>query len=354
MTKGRIVLIEDNDNMRENIAEILALSNYEVSTAPNGKLGVELVLKILPDLIICDVMMPELDGYGVLHILQQNPEAANIPFIFLTAKADKSDLRRGMNLGADDYLTKPFEDIDLLNAIEVRLKKNEMHRTNFISAKEEVADFFTHVDKLKAPGDATHPKRTHLYKKKDFLFMEGEQPKELILVQSGKIKTYKTTQDGKELITEIHLEGSFIGYLPLLENTKYQESAVAMEDSMTTLISKSDFLNLIYSNKEVAGRFIKILANHLADAEQRLLDIAYKSVRQRVASALLQVRALYQKKSAHPNTVAVARKDLSAIVGTATESLNRTLADFKDEGMIEIGDHTLTIINAAKLEKLAG
>ncbi|MFM8913563.1 MAG: Crp/Fnr family transcriptional regulator, partial [Flammeovirgaceae bacterium] len=104
----------------------------------------------------------------------------------------------------------------------------------------------------------------------------------------------------------------------------------------------------------VAGKFIRILAKHLADAEQRLLDIAYKSVRQRVASALLQVRSLYQKKSPQqPNTLAVARKDLSAIVGTATESLNRTLADFKDEGMIDIGDHTLTILNISKLEKLA-
>ncbi|MFM8913020.1 MAG: response regulator [Flammeovirgaceae bacterium] len=354
MAKGKIVLIEDNENMRDNIAEILDLSNYEVWTAANGKLGVELVQKVMPDIIICDVMMPELDGYGVLHILQQNPDTANIPFIFLTAKADKSDLRKGMNLGADDYLTKPFEDIDLLNAIEVRLKKNEMHRTNFVSTKEEIADFFTNVGKLKDFGDITNGKHHHLYKKKDFLFMEGEQPKELILVNSGKIKTYKTTQDGKELITEIHLERSFIGYLPLLENTVYHESAMAMEDSVTTLISKADFLNLIYSNKEVAGKFIRILAKHLADAEQRLLDIAYKSVRQRVASALLQVRSLYQKKSPQPNKFAVARKDLSAIVGTATESLNRTLADFKDEGMIEVGDHTLTILNISKLEKLAG
>src|SRR5579871_2286593 len=123
----KILLIEDNLEVRENTTEILELAGYDVKTAPNGKVGVELVQHEKPDLIICDIMMPDLDGYGVLHILSKKPDTASIPFIFLTAKTEKTDIRKGMNLGADDYLTKPFDDTDLLNAIEARLQKAKMH-----------------------------------------------------------------------------------------------------------------------------------------------------------------------------------------------------------------------------------
>src|SRR5688572_5046674 len=127
----KILLIEDNKDMRENTAEILGLSQYKVFTAKNGKEGVELAQKEKPDLIICDIMMPVLDGYGVLHLLSKNPETAGIPFIFLTAKAERSDMRKGMEMGADDYVTKPFDDIELMNAIESRLKKAELVKKEF-------------------------------------------------------------------------------------------------------------------------------------------------------------------------------------------------------------------------------
>ena len=125
MTK-KILLIEDNNDMRENIAEILELASYDVETAENGKVGVVKAKKNVPDLIISDIMMPEMDGYEVLYMLSKDENTAGIPFIFLTAKADSSDFRKGMNLGADDYITKPFEEMDLLNAIESRFKRKEV------------------------------------------------------------------------------------------------------------------------------------------------------------------------------------------------------------------------------------
>src|SRR5687768_9157804 len=124
----KILLIEDNQEIRENTAEILGLANYKVLEAENGKVGVELAKNEQPDLIICDIMMPQLDGYGVLHMLSKNPATSSIPFIFLTAKSEKEDFRKGMNLGADDYLTKPFDDLELLDAVEMRLKKNDLFR----------------------------------------------------------------------------------------------------------------------------------------------------------------------------------------------------------------------------------
>jgi CheY-like chemotaxis protein len=116
----RILIIEDNTDVRENLAEILTLSGYTVETASNGKIGVEMALLNPPDLILCDIMMPELDGYGVLHIVSRNAKTADVPFVFLTAKAEKEDFRRGMSLGADDYINKPFDDTALLQTPAVR------------------------------------------------------------------------------------------------------------------------------------------------------------------------------------------------------------------------------------------
>jgi DNA-binding response OmpR family regulator len=126
-----ILLIEDNQDVRENTAEILELANYKVLQAENGKIGVEIAQKTKPDLIICDIMMPVLDGYGVIHLLTKNAETATIPFIFLTAKSERLDFRKGMEMGADDYITKPFDDIELLNAVESRIKKHELVKADY-------------------------------------------------------------------------------------------------------------------------------------------------------------------------------------------------------------------------------
>ena len=110
----KILLIEDNEALRDNTAEILSLANYEVSTAENGKVGVEMAMANPPDLIICDIMMPVLDGYGVFQIISKNLELQHIPFIFLSAKSERTDLRKGMEMGADDYITKPFSDGEII------------------------------------------------------------------------------------------------------------------------------------------------------------------------------------------------------------------------------------------------
>ncbi len=121
MTK--ILVIEDEVSVRENLADLLEANDYDVVCAENGFLGAVWAFEHIPDLIVCDVMMPEIDGHGVLEALRQSSTTAMIPFIFLTAMADIHSVRKGMELGADDYLTKPFENIDLLKAIEVKLQR---------------------------------------------------------------------------------------------------------------------------------------------------------------------------------------------------------------------------------------
>src|ERR1700741_2588151 len=126
----KILLIEDNDGIRENTAEILELANYRVIQAEDGKIGVGKAIEYCPDLIICDIMMPVLDGYGVLHAVHKNEAIKNTPFIFLTAKTERSDFRKGMELEQDAYIPKPFNGTKLLNAVESRLKKLDMLKKN--------------------------------------------------------------------------------------------------------------------------------------------------------------------------------------------------------------------------------
>lgn len=129
MRKTRFLVIEDEPRMRDNILTILRMEGYEVCEASNGQEGVEQSRQLLPDLILCDVSMPVLDGYGTLSALRETPDTAQIPFIFLTARGDKQDVRSGMNNGADDYLVKPFETTELLASIESRLKRKSELKT---------------------------------------------------------------------------------------------------------------------------------------------------------------------------------------------------------------------------------
>lgn len=120
----KILVIEDTENVRENICEILESEDYEVHSAENGKLGVEMALNIQPDLVLCDIMMPEMDGYETLKEMRKNVSISTVPFIFLTAKNTRQDQRLGMELGADDYIPKPFTIDELLGAVSMRLKRS--------------------------------------------------------------------------------------------------------------------------------------------------------------------------------------------------------------------------------------
>lgn len=346
-----VLVIEDNQEMAENISAILKLAHYDVLTAFDGKAGVDLAQEKHPDLILCDIMMPELDGYAVLHILSKNPDTANVPFIFLTAKAEKADFRTGMNLGADDYITKPFDGFDLLKVVEMRIKKSELLKSTYKNDLEDINLFFNKAKELKEFQKLSENRHTRACQKKEFLFMEGQTLNDLYFISKGKVKTYKVNDDGKELITAIHGEGDFLGYVPLLEDQPSNESAVTLTEAEVTMIPKQDFITLLYSSKDVARKFIKLLSNNLAEAESRLLDLAYQSVRQRVAGALLKLDTQLGSPN-HHEAITIARKDISNIVGTATESLNRTLADFKEEGLIELGGEGINILDKAKLIKL--
>jgi CRP-like cAMP-binding protein len=342
----KILIIEDNADVRENLAEILELSNYQAITAENGKIGVDKALHDHPDLILCDVMMPELDGFGVLHILGRNPKTSDIPFVFLTAKSEKDDFRRGMSLGADDYIVKPFDDEQLLQTIDARLRKSERLRAASAQSGGSLESFINEAKANEMLQSLSNDRESRHFRKKDVIFREGETPRWLYFVESGQVKVYKTSDDGRELIVKVAKSGDFLGYLALLKNDSYPEGAAALEETIIRLIPKEDFNTLVSVNRDVAASFLKMLANNIAEREQQLLDLAYNSVRRRAATALIY---LNDRGNAE---IHLLREDLAALAGTAKETLIRTLTDFKNEGLIDIKDGVISILKAEKLRSM--
>ena len=348
----KILLIEDNEALRENTAEILSLANYEIITAENGKIGVEKALLNPPDIIVCDIMMPVLDGYGVYQIISKNPSLQHIPFIFLSAKSERNDLRKGMEMGADDYVTKPFSDVELLNAIRARLEKVKMHQNyggKAIETWHQIVSDLGNKDKMHTTLE-NHDIID--YKKKQLIYSEGQHPNKLYYIESGKVKIFKTSDGGKELIIQLLSAGDFFGYTTLIENGIYDEYAETLEDSQIRVIPKKEFEKLITTNQEIALKVIKLLANNITEKEHQLVALAYHSLRKRVADALLTLKKKYATNEQEQFSISISREDLANIAGTATESLIRTLSDFKNEKLIEIKEGKITLLAEKKLQNL--
>jgi CRP/FNR family cyclic AMP-dependent transcriptional regulator len=340
-----LLLIEDHALIRENTAELLELAGYDVLTAENGKLGIEQALATRPDLVICDIMMPVLDGYGVLQIFNQHPQLAGVPFIFLTAKTERADLRRGMALGADDYLTKPFDSSELLSAVAGRLSRFQHLRPDYDLAHGDLPAFLADARGVGNLTALAADRKPHLVPRRQQLYAEGDEPTRLYFVQAGRVKTSKTTAAGKELITGLYQPGEFLGYQALLEHRPYHDTAVALEDSTLYYIPAAEFTDLLLRNAEVSQQFIRLLAGREREREQQLVELAYHSLRRRVADALLRLL------TSADASIQLSREDLAAVVGTAPESLSRTLSEFRQAGLIELAPNYIRVLRPEGLRQ---
>ncbi len=341
-----IAIIEDNHDVRENLAEILELSGYKCTTAENGKLGVKMVKEQMPDLILCDVMMPELDGFGVLKILNNEPELMHIPFMFLTAKAEKSDFRKGMGLGADDYITKPYDDVELLEAIEMRLSKSSKLQ-QVDNSDHGVRLFFDIAKGEKELSQLSFDREVRTFQKRDVIYSEGQYPKWLYYIVEGQVKTVQTNEFNKDLVTKVYGTGDFFGFVPLLNDKVYSDSALTLDNTVLRLIPIEDFKILLFNNRDFAAKFISMLALHADHNESQLIDLAYSSVRKKVANALLTL----EEKSQN-GMIKVMREDIASMAGTAKETTIRTLSDFKNEGLIEIQSSHISILDSSALHDM--
>ncbi|MCK0190333.1 response regulator [Arenibacter sp. F20364] len=337
-----ILLIEDDRALRENTEELLELSGYTMITAPNGKIGIQMAKEKLPDIIVCDIMMPEVDGYGVLKELSSDKKTKHIPFIFLSAKTEHKEIRRGMDLGADDYLTKPFEEEDLINAIESRLAKVEllgrMAKEGSINPTD-LEDQIRTLNELKNFFDdngepANFPQGTAIYQ-------EGTYSHKIYLILKGVVKCHTMDEDGKELITSLYRADDFLGFTSFIDNIPYQESATAIEDVELAGISKENLKQVLEKNHNISLELMELLTGNIKDIKQQLLQMAYSSVRKKTAQTLLQFAEVMNKKTEDP--IKISRNDLASVAGIATESLIRTLSGFKKEGLIDIEGRNIRI-----------
>tara|TARA_R110002051_G_scaffold91205_3_gene160293 strand:- start:58572 stop:59621 length:1050 start_codon:yes stop_codon:yes gene_type:complete len=344
----KVLLIEDDTALRENTAELLELSNYEVITAPNGRLGITLAKENEPDIIVCDIMMPEVDGYGVLQELSIYTTTSQIPFIFLSAKTEHKEIRKGMDLGADDYLTKPFEEEELISAIESRIAKATLLKNinNKTPATFSMDDQLRNLNELKNFFD-DEGKVFH-FKKGELIYKELEHSNLIYLISKGVVKTHKMDEGGKELITALYRADDFLGFTSFVDNVSYQESATVLEDVQVVGVLKSELKEVLENSKNVSLELMELLTDNLADIKNQLLQMAYSSVRKKTAQTILQFAKILDKKP--EEGIRIARNDLASVAGIATESLIRTLSGFKKEGLIEIEGRNIRLINMKGLE----
>lgn len=349
MKKITILLLEDDADLLRNLSELLKLAGYDVLAAGNGKVGLDLLKQNHPDLVLCDIVMPELDGYSVLRAIQNIPDMADVPFIFLSEKLESTQFRQDMNLGADDYLIKPFSNLELLELLSVRLKKIAQIKEKFERDRQAI-----HIDNVSNFNTVFSSMPTAMKKHakpKQLIYLEGDPVNYVYCIVKGKAKTYKTNENGKEIITGLYKEGDIFGYTSIFEPYE-NESCMINEEADLLFIPREKFLQIMEGSKEVAAMFINILSSQLLETNDHMLKLAYDSSRKKIADALLHYLKKYRNNG--QENFHIDRSELSAAAGVTKESVSRTLSDFTRNGVIGI-DHknnTIKINNYKELEAL--
>ena len=346
--KNKILIIEDNPDVRENLSEILQLSGYDTVMAANGKLGVQAAINETPDLILCDIMMPELDGYGVLRILSRNATTSSIPFIFLTAKTEISDMRKGMTLGADDYITKPFDDVELLDTIEVRLQKKKSATQH--DASSTLLNTLSEEQVIEMIPEDIREDEPRIVRKKDLLYAEGQTCRFVFIVRSGRAIATKVDDFSKEVIIRLYQYPSIIGLSSALTGERYQETIKALEDLEVIPVRKEPFLQFMLNDKSLTYHFLTSLAAEQVKADEKLLMQAYSPVRVKLAAVLLELYNAYESDGSA--VIPVSREDLASMAGTAKETIIRCLSEFKEEGLVKMAGTDIIIDSVKNLVDL--
>lgn len=348
MDKKKILIVEDNAEVRENLEEILELYGYDVSAEPNGLAGVKTAIQHPPDIILCDVMMPELDGYGVLNMLSENDRTAGIPFVFITAKTETEDIRRGMNLGADDYITKPFYKDELLSVIRTRLRKagiravgsaptiSQPHLSDPEGGRNRLNDAFAEAGRKEAL------KHGHV------IVREGDRPHLIYLVESGQVHLSRAHEYGRDYIIADIGPGEIFGVPSALERTSFHYTAkVVSAEAVVQALPIDKLLKLLNTDRSITEALMRLLAGKEATNSARLVNQAYDSVRRRTALVLCDLHEKYKGA-----TIELSREELAQMVGSTKESVIRALSDFKRDGLVTAQGREIVILEADRLRGL--
>ncbi len=346
---GAILIIEDQQSVRENIAELLELAGHRVLQAENGIEGIRMAKTHLPDLVLCDIMMPELDGYGVAEVLGRQAETSNIPLIFLTAKADAADFRKGLAKGAVDYLSKPFESHELLETIEMRLKREHTPRR----AEAGKAAWKNWVLGLQGEHPATlqgSPLQVMRMEKGAHLYAEGDSSRFVYFIKSGYVKQERMDSKGKKLCLRALGPGEFSGWTGDFEHGVHGEDTLAITEIEAIRIPQSDVHEALLERPELALELNRLILESAFEFESAALSLAYGSARENTARALLR----FAVPSKEGLVIRLSREDLANSVGMASESIIRTLASFKQEGLTDTSGRTVVVLQPNGLEDELG
>ena len=342
-----VLLIEDDLTLLANTKELLELYDYKVWYAENGEIGVNLALQTNPDIIICNIIMPGLDGYGVFEKLNKNKATRTIPFIFLSSKTEFNNVRKGMNPGEDDYVTKPFKIQDLIETIERRLVKQAIFNHNSpkklvpfseplkINSLNQLREFF------KKAGEFEE------FDKHEVIYKERKNADFIYFVEKGLLKTHRMDEFGKELITGIYKKGEFLGFYSFKKLSSYPETASALENGSLCRLSTKRFQEILSGSHQLTLELAQLQSENLAVLRSHLLEMAYGSVLKKTTNTILKFVDGTQNNLLE--AIKISRSDLASIAGISTESLIRSLSLLKKEKLIDIEGRNIKILNLQQL-----
>ncbi len=342
----QILIIEDDKTLRENTRELLEMENYRVFTAENGKEGMEAAIRLKPDLIISDILMPVMDGYQLLKSLYRDSETREIPFIFLSAKSEAEDIRIGMNMGADDYLTKPFLEMDLLRAVKTRISKHEKLQKKKTKAPHSYQ--INTLDELKTYFERTGESLE--IEKNAEVYREAKNANYIYLIKYGLIKTHRMDEYGKELITGLYKNSDVFGVYYFMDASFYPETATALENSFFYRLSSLKFQEILNSSQHLTLEVAQLLSDNISLLKSHLLEMAYASVLRKTTSTIRQFAGLMPESAREG--IRISRTDLASVAGISTESFIRSLSSLKKSGIIDIDGRNIKILNMQKLNSI--
>lgn len=339
----RILVIEDNRMLCDNIVYLLQKSGYDAVSRYTGEEGIEAAKLFAPSLILCDIELPAMDGYEVLKTLSGDVKTALIPFIFLTGKKEMHDIRRGMNLGADDYIPKPIKPFELLSSIQSRLAKAKMVRKkSLLGEKFKFKDATELYNYIKENG------KIHTVNPNEIIYKENQPIKYVYLLLDGIVKVYSIEKNGKELISQLIKPNQMFGLMGLGKQENYKNYSSAVTKSEIAMLTLEKFNEILYESREVNEMIIDLLSESLGGMSQQLSQMAYGTVRYKTAQILLKL----SQDNIEMRDIRIPRYELASLAGIAKESATRTLQDFKNEGFINIKGRSIVVLDRDKLKEI--
>jgi CRP-like cAMP-binding protein/ActR/RegA family two-component response regulator len=342
-----VLLIEDDLTLLANTKELLELYNYKVWYAQNGEIGVNLALQTNPDIIICDMIMPVLDGNGVFEKLFANKATRDIPFIFLSCKSDMNSMKKRMSLEVCDHILKPFKIRDLIKLIEKKLVKPSNFDQNTtkksypfseplrINSLDQLREFFKKAGEIQA------------FSKHEVIYRERKNADSIYFVEEGLLKTHRMDEFGKELITGIYKTGEFLGFYSFKNLSSYPETASALENGSLYRLSIKQFQEILSGSHQLTLELAQLQSENLAVLRSHLLEMAYGSVLKKTTNTILKFVDGAQDNLLE--AIKISRSDLASIAGISTESLIRSLSLLKKEKLIDIEGRNIKILNLEEL-----